>query len=89
MIWQTKRYIECYIKNRYVANSVKLSRRLSEEYDVIVVEDLNMKGMSQALHFGKSTMDNGYGAFLNKLEYKLDRQGKKLVKIDRFYPSSK
>ena len=56
---------------------------------MIVVEDLNMKGMSQALNFGKSTMDNGYGAFLSKLEYKLDREGKKLVKIDRFYPSSK
>ena len=54
----------------------KLSHRLVEEYDVIAVEDLNMKGMSQALHFGKSTMDNGYGAFLSKLEYKLDRRGK-------------
>lgn len=67
----------------------KLSHRLSDEYDVIAVEDLNMKGMSQLLHFGKSTMDNGYGAFLNMLEYKLERKGKELVKIDRFYPSSK
>lgn len=67
----------------------KLSHRLSEEYDVIAVEDLNMKGMSQVLNLGKSTMDNGYGAFLNMLEYKLERKGKKLVRIDRFYPSSK
>ena len=77
------------IKNQRNDFQHKLSHRLVEEYDVIVVEDLNMKGMSQALHFGKSTMDNGYGAFLSKLEYKLDREGKKLVKIDRFYPSSK
>jgi len=67
----------------------KLSRRLAEEYDVIAVENLNMKSMSQGLHFGKNTMDNGYGEFLGMLEYKLDARGKELVKVDRFYPSSK
>ena len=56
---------------------------------MIVVEDLNMKGMSQALHFGKSTMDNGYGGFLEKVSYKMERKGKTLLKIDRFFPSSK
>ena len=56
---------------------------------MIVVENLNMRGMSQALHFGKSTMDNGYGSFVNMLEYKLERKQKTFVKIDRFYPSSK
>ena len=45
--------------------------------------------MSQALHFGKSTMDNGYGSFVNMLEYKLERKQKTFVKIDRFFPSSK
>ncbi|WP_329602316.1 RNA-guided endonuclease InsQ/TnpB family protein [Blautia liquoris] len=53
------------------------------------VEDLNMKTMSRSLHFGKSVMDNGYGMFLGMLEYKLTDQGKRLVRIDRFYPSSK
>lgn len=48
-----------------------------------------MKAMSQSLHFGKSVMGNAYGMFLNVLEYKLEEQGKKLVKTDRFYPSSK
>lgn len=67
----------------------KLSHRLAEEYDAVAVEDLNMKGMSQALHFGKNTMDNGYGSFLAMMGYKLERRGKKLIKIDRFYPSSK
>ena len=88
---QKKRLARVHDKIRNQRNDFqhKLSHRLVEEYDVIAVEDLNMKGMSQALHFGKSTMDNGYGAFLSKLEYKLDRRGKKLVKIDRFYPSSK
>ncbi|MDO4978267.1 MAG: RNA-guided endonuclease TnpB family protein [Eubacteriales bacterium] len=67
----------------------KLSHKLTAEQDVIVTENLNMKGMSRALHFGKSTMDNGYGSFLSMLEYKLERKGKSFVKIDRYYPSSK
>ena len=37
---------------------------------------------------GKATMDNGYGMFLNMLEYKLNSRGKYFVKVDRFYPSS-
>ena len=34
-------------------------------------------------------MDNGYGSFVNMLEYKLERKQKTFVKIDRFFPSSK
>ena len=55
----------------------------------MAVEDIDMKAMSQGLHFGKSVMDNGFGVFRRMLSYKLERQGKELVKIDRFYPSSK
>ena len=52
-------------------------------------EDLDMKAMSRCLHFGKGIMDNSYGMFRDILTYKLEEQGKKLVKIARFYPSSK
>jgi len=88
---QKKRLARAHEKVRNQRNDFqhKLSYRLSEEYAAIAVEDLNMTGMSQSLHLGKSTMDNGYGAFLNKLEYKLERKGKVLVKIGRYYPSSK
>ena len=48
-----------------------------------------MKGMSQALHFGKSVHDNGWGMFTTFLEYKLKEQGKQLVKIDKWFPSTK
>ena len=58
-------------------------------YDVIGVEDIDMKAMSRCMHFGKSVMDDGYGMFRSMLEYKLGEQGKKLVKVDRFFPSSK
>ena len=53
------------------------------------VEDLDMKGMAGSLHFGKSVHDNGWGMFLSFLSYKLEEQRKKLIKIDRFFPSSK
>ena len=53
------------------------------------VEDINMKAMSQCLKFGKSVMDDGYGMFRNMLTYKLEERGKELVKVDRFFPSSK
>ena len=38
----------------------KLSHEIAEAYDVVAVEDIDMKAMSQCMHFGKSVMDNGY-----------------------------
>ena len=67
----------------------KLSFRLAEQYEAVAVEDLDMKAMSRCLHLGKGVMDNGYGMFRNLLEYKLRERGKLLIKVDRFYPSSK
>ena len=88
---QRKKVAACHEKVRNRRNDFqhKLSRRLADRYDVIVIEDLNMKGMSKALNFGKSVMDNGYGAFCEKLSYKLKKQGKRLVKVDWSFPSSK
>uniref|UniRef100_UPI000490FA2A RNA-guided endonuclease InsQ/TnpB family protein n=1 Tax=Ectobacillus panaciterrae TaxID=363872 RepID=UPI000490FA2A len=54
-----------------------------------VMEDLNMKGMSQDLNFGKSVADNAWGMFTTFLRYKLEEQGKRLIKIDKWFPSSK
>lgn len=67
----------------------KQSRQISNVYDVVCIEDLNMKAMSQSLHFGKSVSDNAWGMFTTFLAYKLADQGKQLVKVDRWYPSSK
>ena len=67
----------------------KLTRRIADTYDAVGVEDLDMKAMSRCLNFGKSVMDNSYGMFRDILTYKLEDQGKKLVRIDRFFPSSK
>ena len=67
----------------------KLSRQITNAYDCVCIEDLNMKGMSQALNFGESIADNSWGTFTYMLAYKLQDEGKKLIEIDKFYPSSK
>ena len=67
----------------------KLSTQLANEYDYICVEDINMQHMAQSLNLGKSTNDNGFGMFRTILAYKLADRGKKLIKIDKWFPSSK
>ena len=67
----------------------KLSRQIANAYDLVCVEDLNMKDMSRALNFGKSVADNAWGTFLRFLEYKLAELGKKLIRIDKWFASSK
>ena len=67
----------------------KESRKIANSYDIVCMEDLNMKEMSQDMCFGKRVHDNGWGMFTDFLAYKMERTGKKLVRIDRWYPSSK
>ena len=67
----------------------RLSRQIANTYDCVCIEDLDMKAMSQALNFGKSVADNGWGMFTTFLKYKLEDLGKQLIKIDRWFPSSK
>lgn len=67
----------------------KLSTRLADEYDIVCVEDINMQNMAMSLKLGKSTNDNGFGMFRDILFYKLLDRGKVLVKIDKWFPSSK
>ena len=66
----------------------KQSRQITNAYDCVCIEDLNMKAMSQAMNFGKSVSDNGWGMFTAFLKYKLEEMGKRLVKIDQFFASS-
>jgi len=67
----------------------KLSRKIANSYDAVVVENLNLRGMAGSLKLGKSINDNGFGMFRTFLKYKLEDQGKQLIIIDKFYPSSK
>ena len=76
------------IKNSRLDFLHKLSTELVKKYNAIAIEDLNMKGMSQALNFGKSVSDNGWGMFTTMLKYKTELSGKQLIKIDKYFPSS-
>lgn len=67
----------------------KESRRLADQWDIICVEDINMQNMAQSLKLGKSTNDNGFGQFRTFLSYKLQEQGKQLITINKWFPSSK
>ena len=67
----------------------KLSRQIANAYDLVCVEDLNMKALSKALNFGKSVSDNAWGMFQRFLQYKLVELGKQLIKIDKWFASSK
>ena len=69
------------------------SRNIVRAYDCVVIEDLSMKDIvnkneNQHLHFGKQVIDNGWNFFVNMLDYKLKEQGKTLIKIDKYFPSS-
>ena len=66
----------------------KQSRQITNVYDCVCIEKLDMKAMSQCLNFGKSVSDNGWGMFVNFLQYKLEESGKKLIKVDKFFASS-
>ena len=67
----------------------KLSTEIANQYDVVCVEDINMRDLSnEGFGNGKATMDNGYGMFLNMLIYKLQDRGKYLVVVDKWFPSS-
>lgn len=67
----------------------KLSRQIANDYDIVCIEDLNMGAMAQCLNFGKSVSDNGWGMFTALLKYKLEDRGKELIKVDKWFASSK
>lgn len=67
----------------------KLSRRIVNENQVIVVENLNVKGMMQNHCLAKSIQSVGWGMFCTMLKYKAEMEGKIYQEVDRFFPSSK
>ena len=81
--------IHRHITNQRIDNLHKLSTEIANQVDAVCVESLDMKAMSnKGFGNGKATLDNGYGIFLNMLEYKLSDRGKYFIKVDKWYPSS-
>lgn len=81
-------------EHRHIANQRrdflhKKSTEIANQYDMVCVEDLNMRSMAnKGFGNGKATLDNGYGLFLDMLQYKMHDRGKAFVRIDKWFPSS-
>ena len=81
--------IHKHIANQRLDNLHKISTEIANQYDVVCVESLNIRSMSNnGFGNGKATLDNGYGMFLNMLNYKLADRGKHFIKVDKWFPSS-
>ena len=65
----------------------KLAHELTDEYDEIRLEDLNLKGMKSL--WGRKVSDLGFADFVKKLVYIASKKGVKITFIDKWYPSSK
>lgn len=81
--------IQKHTSNQRLDYLHKESTKIANSYDIVCAETLDMKAMSnKGFGNGKATLDNGYGMFLNMLEYKLSDRGKYFIKVDKWYPSS-
>ena len=67
----------------------QIAVRLVRRYDMIAIEDLDMKAMKKSLQLGKSVSDIGWGKFTQILEELCNKLSKLLIRVDRWYPSSK
>ena len=78
-----------HIKNQRKDFQHKVSSRIVNENQVIVSEDLNVKGMLKNHNLAKAIQDASFSSFCNMIKYKSEQKHRIYLKIDRFYPSSK
>jgi putative transposase len=67
----------------------KLTTRLADCYGIVGIENLNLKGLLKNRQLARSFSDAALGQFLNLLTVKVEQRGGQVVKVDRFFPSTK
>jgi len=73
-------------RNHFLHN---VSNEITNRYDTICIENLNIRGMIRNGNLSKSINDASWGEFVRQLSYKCEWKGKNLLRIDRFEPSTK
>jgi len=81
--------LHLYIKNMRHDFLHKVSRKLVNENQVIVLENLSVKNMIKNKKLSKSIQDVGWGYFKTFVKYKCEWENKHAVFVDKFFPSSK
>ena len=66
----------------------KLSTKIIKNYDIVCLEDLQVNGMIKNHKLAKLISDVSWSAFVIMLKYKAEWYDKKIIQIDKFYPSS-
>src|ERR1035438_10486460 len=67
----------------------RASTRLVRDHDVIAIEDLAVRNMVRNHSLAKAISDCGWGEFRRMIEYKAAKAGRRVIPVDRWYPSSK
>ena len=77
------------VRNQRSDYQHKVSRELVNKYNIICLETLKVKNMLKNRRLSKAISDTSWNSFISKIEYKVAENQGYLVKIDKFYPSSK
>ena len=76
------------IKHQRLDNLQKVSTEIIKNHDYVILETLRIKNLMKNRRLSKSIADVGWSMFINMLEYKAERYGKQIIKIDQWFPSS-
>lgn len=76
------------LKNKRKTQICEIVKRILQENDVVVTEDLDVKKMYQTKSIAVKLRDVPFTNFIETMSYKAKWQGKKVIKIDRYFPSS-